>query len=197
MNIRYAYDPVRAEQLLEQAGWLKGSDGIRARVSQRLSFTLWTIAGHTILEQYATVMQQQWKSVSVDMTPKTEDFQSLVTRISETHDFEAVLLGFGWGVDPDQTTLWASDSYPKGSNYNRYSNAQVDALLRRGFGEPDPAMRKQIYVDMQNILMDEMPTLVFDFPQGIAGVNTRVHNLLPNAINFHWNAHTFWVDDGR
>ncbi len=45
--------------------------------------------------------------------------------------------------------------------------------------------------------MDELPSLIIDFPEALTAVNKRVHNLKPNAINTRWNAHTWWVDDGR
>jgi hypothetical protein len=45
--------------------------------------------------------------------------------------------------------------------------------------------------------MDDLPSLILDFPQSTAAVNKRVHNLNPNAINIRWNAHTWWVSDGK
>jgi peptide/nickel transport system substrate-binding protein len=197
ITTKYTYDPKKAEQLLDQAGWAKGPDGIRAKGGQKLSFTLWTNAGNKVREQYVTVMQQQWKAIGVDATPKTEEWNAFLTRITETHDFEVYLVGFQWDVDPDQTTMWSTESYEGGFNMNKYSNKKVDELMSSGLSELDQAKRKQLYVDMQNVIMDELPNLIIDFPQGLQGVNKRVHNLKPNAVNTRWNAHTWWVDDGK
>ena len=107
------------------------------------------------------------------------------------------LVGFSWGVDPDQTTMWGTDSAKGGFNMGKYSNAKVDELLKQGLSELDTAKRTAIYVDMQNILMDELPNVVLFFTQGLAALNKRVKNFFPNATNVRWNAHTFWVTDGK
>ena len=104
------------------------------------------------------------------------------------------LVGFQWDVDPDQTTMWATEAYEGGFNMNKYSNPQVDELLKQGLLTTDQEERKRIYTEMQNILQDELPSPVLDFPKAIAGVNKRVHNLWPNAVDTTFNAHQWWVD---
>ena len=197
IQLKYPYDLKKAEQLLDEAGWKKGADGIRAKDGQRLSFTLWTNAGNKVREQYVTVMQQQWKALGVDATPKTEEWNAFLARLNETHDFDAYLSGFVFGVDPDQSSFWTCDAYTGGFNRAKYCNKRVDELFAQGLTELDQAKRKQLYIEAQNILLDELPTVMLDFPQGLAAVNKRVHNLKPNAINVRWNAHTWWVDDRR
>jgi peptide/nickel transport system substrate-binding protein len=194
---KYPYDLNKANQLLDQAGWVKGPDGIRAKDGKKLSFTLWTNAGNTQRGQYITVMQQMWKAIGVDATPKTEEWNAYLTRINESHDFDIFLVGFSWGVDPDQTTMWSCDSYQGGFNSYKYCNPQVDDLLAKGLSELDQNKRKAYYVQMQNILMEDMPALVMDFPKTTNALNKRVHNMFPNAINLRWNAHTWWVADGK
>ncbi|MDP9372463.1 MAG: ABC transporter substrate-binding protein [Chloroflexota bacterium] len=197
IRTKYPYDPRRAEQLLEEAGWRRGGDGVRAKDGQRLAFGIWTNAGNNVRQQYITVMQQQWRQIGVDVTPRTEEWNAFLTRITETRDFEIFLVGFGWDVDPDQTSMWATESYSGGFNMNKYSNARVDQLLTQALSELDRERRRQLYIEMQNIVMDELPSLIIDFPEALTAVNKRVHNLKPNAINTRWNAHTWWVDDGR
>jgi peptide/nickel transport system substrate-binding protein len=194
LKTKYSYDPRRAEQLLDEAGWRKGADGIRAKDGQRLSFTLWTNAGNKTREQYVTVMQQQWKAIGVEATPKTEEWNAYITRITETHDFEMFLVGFGWQADPDQTSMWSCGGYTGGFNLNKYCNPRVDELLAQGLAEFDQEKRKQLYVEMQNIIMDELPAFIMLFPQDIVAVNKRVHNLRPNGVNTRWNVHTWWVE---
>src|SRR5204863_1821386 len=150
---KYTYDPKMAEQLLDQAGWTKGPDGIRAKGGQKLSFTIWTNAGNKDREQTVTVMQQQWKLIGVDATPKTEEWNAFLTRITETHDFEIFLVGFSWGVDPAPTPMWSTDSYEGGFNMGKYSNTKVDELLSSGLSNLDRDKSTHAPVDMQNCLM--------------------------------------------
>ena len=191
---KYEYSEDKANQVLDQAGWTKGSDGIRAKDGQKLSFTMYTNSGNDVRQQYLTVMQQQWKKIGVDMTPKTEEWNAFLDRITGTKDFDVFLVGFSWNTDPDQTTMWATDSYTGGFNMNKYSNPKVDDLLKQGLATTDQAKRKDIYTQMQNILLDDMPSAITDFPKGIYGVNNRTHNYFPNAVDIPFNAHLWWVD---
>ena len=194
---QYTYDLTKANQMLDEAGWAKGSDGIRAKDGKKLSFNLWTFAGNKVREQQVTAMQQMWKGVGVDATIKTEEWNAFLSRLTESHDFDVILVAYGVGTDPDQTTFFACDAYKSGFNVGKYCNPQVDALLTKGLSELDQAKRKQIYLDMENILWDDLPTILTDFAQGIDVVNKRVHNMRPNATNFRWNAETWWVADGK
>ncbi len=197
MKTKYTYDPKKAAQLLDAAGWVAGGDGVRAKDGKKLQFTIWTNAGNKNREALITVMQQQWKAIGVDATPKTEDFASLVTRITETHDFEVAMLGFIWDVDPDQSAMWSTKSYEGGFNLGKYSNPAVDKLIDSGLTELDTAKRKQIYIDMQNAVLDDAPSIILVFPQAVGVVNKRLHNCKPNAVNIRWNTHQWWVEDGK
>src|SRR5579875_3772684 len=191
---KYPYDLNKAKQLLDQAGWKAGSDGIRAKDGKKLSFTLWTYSGSDTVQSMATVFQQEWKQIGVQMTPQFQEWNSFLTRIENTHDFDIALLGFSWGVDPDQSTMWACASYSGGFNMNKYCNPQVDTLLNDALGTTDKAKRKQYYTQMQNILEDDLPNVVVLFSKAVGGVNKRVHNFFPNAVNTQFNSEQWWVD---
>lgn len=190
----YSYDPEKAAQMLDDAGWMPGSDGIRAKDGQRLAFTVYTNAGNTVREQFVTIFQQQWAEIGVECTPQAEEWNAFLERITGTKDFEMFLVGFSWDTDPDQSTMWATEGYEGGFNMNKYSNPEVDELLQQGLQTTDQDERIEIYTQMQNILMDELPSAILDFPRDIAGVSTRVHNLFPNDVDDRFNAHQWWID---
>ena len=194
IKLKYPHDPDQANKLLDNAGWVKGSDGIRAKDGARLSFTLHTNSGSNVNTQYAAVMQQAWKAIGVDCTPKEDEWNAFLERLTSSHDFEVFLIGFSWGVDPDQSNMWSTAAYEGGLNVNKYSNPQVDDLLEQGIRETAIPTRKQIYTQMQNIVVEDLPSAIIDFPKSIAAYNKRVHNLFPNAVDDRWNAHLWWVD---
>ncbi|HEX5164097.1 MAG TPA: ABC transporter substrate-binding protein, partial [Thermomicrobiales bacterium] len=195
IELKYPYDPDKAKQLLDDAGWVEGSDGIREKDGQRLAFTMYTNAGNQVREQYLTVLQEYWSAIGVEMTPQLEPFPALVERITETFDFEAYLIGFSWGVAPDQTTMWACDSaHGNGFNTVAYCNEEVDKLLQEGLVETDREKRIEIYTQMQNIIMEDLPHVILDFPQGFTGVSNRVHNVFPSDVNVRFNMQQWWVD---
>ena len=197
ITTKYDYNPKKAAQLLDDAGWKPGSDGIRAKDGKRLSFVLYAQTGDKILEGYTSVFQENWKDIGVEMKPQLEEFSNLVTRIAKNFDFDVFLIGFSQGVDPDQQTFY--DSRQHGSGFNRfsYNNKQVDTLFDQAVHTLDREKRKQLYIDIQNIIVSEAPTLVTDFPKSIVGVNKRVKNRIANTVGTSYNAYQWYVTDGK
>jgi peptide/nickel transport system substrate-binding protein len=191
----YAYDPDRARDLLDEAGWVAGSDGAREKDGERLAFSMYADSSNPTASAYVTAMQEFWAEIGVEMTPQLEPFPSLVERISVTFDYETFLIGFEWGVAPDQSAMFACDSYEAGFNVMRYCNEEVDALLEEALSEPDQTARVDMYTEYQNLLLEDLPAAILNFPQSIDGYTTRVHNLYPSSINARFNAETWWVED--
>ncbi|MBA3944340.1 MAG: hypothetical protein H0X37_07225 [Herpetosiphonaceae bacterium] len=197
MTTRYDFDPAKANQMLDAAGYVKGADGSRAKDGKKLSFSMYTYSGDKTIEGYMTVLQQNWKDIGVDMTPQYEEFSAFVTRLTKTFDFQSFFVGFSWGVDPDQQTMWDSKQHGPGFNLYDYSNPKVDQLLDQGLKTVDQEKRKQIYADMQNLVMADAPALITDFPKALAGVNNRVGNFIPNAVGTALYANQWYVKDGK
>ncbi len=201
ITTKYDYDPKKAAQLLDDLGWKKGSDGIRVKDGKKLSFSMNFQSGDKTTEGYAAVFQDNWKEIGVEMKPQFEEFSVFVTRITKTFDFETFFVGFSWGVDPDQQTMWDSKQHGPGFNLYSYKNEKVDALLAEGLKTLDQEKRKQIYLDMQNIVVADAPALITDFPKIIYGVNKRVKNFVPSAVvttqNAYLNGYQWYVTDGK
>ncbi|MDQ3547984.1 MAG: ABC transporter substrate-binding protein [Chloroflexota bacterium] len=190
----YEYDPELSVQLLDEAGWVEGSDGIREKDGEKMSFLMYGISSSETAVQTLQVMQESWREIGVEMTPTPEPFQSLVSRVTETFDFEAFIVGFGWGATPDQGAMWKCDSYGSGFNIVKYCNPEVDAALDAALSELDRDTRIELYADFQNLLLADLPMAVTDFPKGIAAVSTRVHNHYANTSNVRFNMETWWVE---
>ncbi|HUG13515.1 MAG TPA: ABC transporter substrate-binding protein [Thermomicrobiales bacterium] len=195
IEMTYPYDPAMAEQLLDEAGWVLGSDGVRAKDGQRLSFEMITNAGNQVREAYLTAIQQYWADIGIEMTPLLEPFPQVVERLTATYDFEVVLIGFSWSADPDQATMFSCDGYGGGFNFVRYCNEEVDTILQQALNEVDRDARIELYTQFQNIIMEDLPMAILDFPQAFIGVNNRVHNLYPAAFGTRTNIHLWWVED--
>ena len=199
---KYKLDKAAAEKLLDDAGWAKGSDGIRAKGGVRLSFELNTNTGNKVRENLIQVMQQQWKEIGVEATPRPIAFQTLVTQIRSTHTFQMLLIGIAYGdTDPDQTTLFTTKGIGSGGlNGMQYKNADVDRLMDEALTTTDRAKRKPLYFQIQNILADELPAPILFYPNYLWGVNKRVKNFNVGPYNTYqgraWMKDTF-VTDGK
>ena len=199
---KYKYDKAGAQKLLDDAGWVKGSDGIRSKGGVRLSFELNTNSGNKVRENLIVVMQQQWKEIGVEVTPRPIAFQTLVTQIRSTHTFQALVIGIASSdTDPDQTTLWTTKGIGSGGlNGMQYKNPDVDRLMAEALTSTDRSKRKPLYGQIQNILMDELPAPILAFYNSLWGVNKRVKNFNLGPFNTYqsrpWLKDTF-VTDGK
>ncbi|HQZ90957.1 MAG TPA: ABC transporter substrate-binding protein [Thermomicrobiales bacterium] len=194
IKLKYPYDVDKANQLLDEAGWVKGSDGVRAKDGKKLEFTMYTNAGNNVREQYLVAAQAYWNEIGVKMTPQLEPFPELVDRITETHDFDIFLIGFSWSATPDQSIMFGCNSYEGGFNFGKYCNEEVDKVLNEAMSEPDRAKRIELYTEFQNLMLADAPAAILDFPQSPTGVNQRLHNVFPSGINAYWNVNHWWVD---
>ena len=191
----YAYDPKQAAAMLDAAGWKLGSDGIRAKDGKRFSFTLWTNAGNNIREAIIVAAQDYWKQVGVEVKTQTEEWNAFLKRIGATpdgtRDYDAFLVGFSWGVDPSQKDMWASEG---GFNLNKYKNPEMDKLLDDALNTLDQSKRKDFYVRMQQIVNEDVPSMILYFPQSTIGVSKRVNGYKPAPGNIPWNnVQDWWV----
>jgi peptide/nickel transport system substrate-binding protein len=191
----YRYDVELARQLLDEAGWVQASDGIRVKDGQRFSFTMLADVGDPIASAYVTAMQEFWNEIGIAMQPDLLPFQSLVEAVAVTFDFDAFLIGFSWGPSPDQGAMFECGAYQAGFNVVRYCNEEIDELLAEARAEQDQDRRLELYTEFQNLIMADLPIAVLDFPRSISGINTRVHNVFPSTINERFNAETWWVEE--
>jgi peptide/nickel transport system substrate-binding protein len=194
----YDYNPTKAKQLLEEAGWKAGADGVRVKEGKRFAFTIFTNAGNKIREASIVAMQQYWKEVGLDVKTATEEWNAFLKRIGATpdgtRDFEIFLVGFNWGVDPSQKTMWHSSSFaPAGFNTNFYKNAEMDTLLDDALNTLNQSKRKELYFKMQQILAAEAPSAILFFAQTTGGFSKRLHNFKPTAVGAFNNVHEWWM----
>ena len=199
---KYGFDKAKAEQMLDAAGWNKGSDGTRAKNGVKLAFEIDTNAGNNVRAKLIQIMQQQWHDIGVEVTPRTIAFQTLVTQLRATHTFDVILLGIAFGdTDPDETTLFTSSGIGSGGlNGMQYKNPQIDQLMADALKTTDRTKRKPIYYQIQSILADELPAPILTVPNSLWGFNTRVKNFNVGPYNIYqarpWMKDVF-VTDGK
>jgi peptide/nickel transport system substrate-binding protein len=175
----FGFDKAKAQSMLDAAGWKAGSGGgTRQKDGVPFKFEMITNAGNKVRENLLVVLQQQWKDVGIDATPKYVDFNKvLVPALTNTRLFDMIMVGFSWNVDPDQSAVWHSrNAGPGGFNAMQFKNAAMDKALDDAVATLDQAKRKQLYFKVQQIVAEEQPAPVLVFPNGILSLNKRVQN---------------------
>jgi peptide/nickel transport system substrate-binding protein len=193
---KYTYDPDKAASLLDEAGWVAGSDGIREKDGQKLSFKVMYGSGSASSDQIIAFFQENWKAVGVEGTPDPVDFSGvLVPAITDTRDFEVCFLGFNWDATGDQSAMYSTDGYAGGFNVMKYSNPEVDKLNAEANRELDPEKRKELLIQSASLVNADLPNVVLWYRKGRTGYNkTRIHNFAPNALaGWYWSLPFVWV----
>jgi peptide/nickel transport system substrate-binding protein len=159
----YDYNPETARQLLDQAGWVAGGDGMREKGGQKAAFTLSVIQGDSQRRPEAELAQQWYKDIGVDMQIR-EATDVVDGTIEGKYDAGLFNWVYGGGSgEPDARDTLSSNG---ANNFSHFKNAEVDSLLQEGIRELDEARRIEIYNRVQEIVAENVPFLYFLHPQG-------------------------------
>jgi peptide/nickel transport system substrate-binding protein len=186
---RYPHDVARARQLLAQAGWLRNADGLLEKDGQPFKFTLMTNQGNEERRKVAEIVQASLKELGVEVEIRILEWASFIKEYVKKRRFDAIILGWGIGMDPDQYEIWhSSKTGPEELNHISYANPEVDELLTRGRASCHESQRKQYYDRLQEILAEEQPLVFLYFPDALPVVARRVHGIVesPNGIRFNF-----------
>ncbi|MBI3081244.1 MAG: peptide-binding protein, partial [candidate division NC10 bacterium] len=109
-------------------------------------------------------------------------------------DFEAIILGWGLGLDPDQYEIWhSSKTGPDPLNHISYSNPEVDRLLESGRRTFNQERRKAIYREFQRVLAEDQPVVFLYVPDALMAVSSRIHGIEPAPAGLAWNFIRWYV----
>jgi peptide/nickel transport system substrate-binding protein len=202
----YAYDPQTARQLLEQDGWTRGSDGVYQKDNQKLEFSMVTNSGNKVRENLLQIAVEQYKQIGVNVTPLTESFEKLDERTTKTkdptygdqggRDFDAVIVGWSLGADPDGYSIWHSSQIPPpGFNSVGYRNDAADKALEDGRTKCSRDERKAAYKVFNKQLNEDQPYNFGYSPNSLLFVNKRLQGLDPGPFRRQslWNVDKWWV----
>lgn len=174
----YPYDPERARELLAEAGFELGSDGMVTLDGEAFSFAI-TYPNVQIFEQVATLMQQYFRDVGVATTLRGLEFNTFVSEALVPRDYDLLL---GWWVtppDPDIYPYYHSSAAESGNNVTMYRSAEADELLQRGREVADPAERAAVYRELLGLLAEELPMIYLWYPDEIIALNADLGGYPP------------------
>ena len=189
------FDPKKASELLEQAGWVnKNSSGILVKDGRPLSFTILTNHGNQQRLLTAQIIQQRLKRIGVDVKIRVVEWAAFLKEFIDKGNFEAVLLAWSISQDPDMFDVWHSSKTKPGElNFIGYSNAEVDKLLVEGRSTFDIEKRKKSYYRIQEILADEQPYTFLYVPDALPVVSSRVYGVEPSSAGISHNDNKWYV----
>jgi peptide/nickel transport system substrate-binding protein len=188
----YPYDPEQAIALLDEAGWLVGTDGVREKDGQRLAFTLTTTSEWEPFVVDVQVLQEYWRAVGVEVELDLVEYTSLAERVA-AGDYEVAHLDYYGQMTPDLTNRFACENP---NNFPRYCNEEVDALLEEARVELNQERRVELYTEFQNLVLADLPILPQYFVDGYSAISPRVHNppTMEALANNWFAAEKVWIE---
>jgi peptide/nickel transport system substrate-binding protein len=179
---KYRYDPALAKKLLADAGY---ANGLKASLIVSKGVT-------SGADEVLAALQAQWRAVGVDVALNILD-QSAVdqNRRLPPEQAEAKHMPFvgvsAFYPDPHAALygrFHSSQWTPKGQNYSFYKNARVDELLDQGARESDPTKRTAFYREIQEIILEEAPSVFTYDTRYVYAARSNLKNvvLLPTQV---------------
>ena len=163
----YSYDPQKARQLLDGAGYPAGNNGMRGL---RFEYKT-TPEGARMGEVFQAMLQR----VGVELTIRSLEFAAYYADI-QAGSFDLTSLQWVGINDPNSYYMVfdSSKTPPHGQNRGYYSNPAMDRLLEAGMTTVDPEARKKIYGQVQRLAAQELPYVSLWWVDNVAVMNRRL-----------------------
>lgn len=191
----------RANELLEEAGWERGPDGIRVKDGERLEL-LFQTSTNAVRQDFQALIQQDWREIGVEARLRNVDagvfFGSdpgsndtylkffadaqMYASLFEGTDPTPHLEQRRCGREPQPSTQW------QGQNINRYCNEEYDELWAELNREPDPDRRQELVIALNDMFVQDYAHLPLVARGRVSAASTTVGGIVMNVWDSeHWN----------
>lgn len=194
----FPYDVEKADQLLEEAGWVMGNDGIRvakgamyAEDGTRLSLELQGYTAFDPLQLTEEFIVENLKAIGIEARIQNYDFSIIFGTYEDNSprmvgDFDMLIFDRGFTTEPQSynydsyhSSNIPTEEHPTGGNIYRWVNPKVDAALERAGSSFDLQTRKDAYCEIGQAVLDDLPQVYIYLFQDNYGVadNLEGYNL--------------------
>jgi peptide/nickel transport system substrate-binding protein len=200
-NTKWEFNVDKANQLLEEAGWKRGSDGIRAKDGKKLKLVFQTSINAPRQKTQAIVKQACQKAgVDVELKSVTASvyFSSDVANPDTARkfysDIQMYTIGSPSVPDPErfmqQFVSWeiaSKDNKWQGSNPTRWRNDEYDKIFRAAEGELDPVKRAALFIKMNDMAVEDVVVIPVVNRRWVAAMSNKLRATLSGWDNDFWN----------
>jgi peptide/nickel transport system substrate-binding protein len=190
------YSPDGALKALQDEGFRLQNGVLKDRDGNDVVFSIITNSGNKYRERMATMIQDDLSKIGIHVNVVTLDFPSLIERMTQTFDYEAILLGLtNVGLDPnDQMNVWLSSSEnhqwnPQEKTPETAWEAEIDRLMRAQASSADPKKRKEAFDRVQEIAGEQEPFIYLVNRNALSAVAPTVRGASPVILvpQTYWN----------
>lgn len=189
------YDPARAGQLLDQAGWRDTNrDGIRDKGGRPLRIEVEYNASDPVRQDVLVRIQSELRKIGVQIVPRAYESTTWVERL-RGRQFQGSFWGWGWGpgvMGPNARMLFHSASIPPGGpNFAGYRNPRMDALIDSVMVEMDTTRARGLWRQIEQTAIDDAVYAPIFLDPEFYGVSSRIGNVKFRGIEW-WEDVPYW-----
>jgi peptide/nickel transport system substrate-binding protein len=189
------YNPDLALKALQGEGFRMENGTLKDKDGNEVVFSIITNAGNKYRERIAVLIQDDLQKIGVHVNVDAFDFPSLIERMTQSFDYEAILLGLtNVDLDPDgEMNVWLSSSAnhqwnPQQKTPETPWEAEIDRLMRAQASTSDTNKRKEAFDRVQEIVVEQEPFIFLINKNALSAVSTAVHGAAPVILS----PQTFW-----
>ena len=187
-NLKWEFNPDKANQILDAAGWKRGGDGIRAKDGKRLKFLLQTSINPLRQKEQAIIKQVAGKagfSMELKTVVASVFFGSDAANPDNVAHFTADLQMYAWqfAADPQpdmrvflSREVASKDNQFSGRNTTRWRNEEYDRLWLAAEGEMDSVKRAAMFIRMNDLVVQKAVVIPLVWRNWVSGVSNRLKN---------------------
>lgn len=192
---RYPHDPDKARALLAEAGWRqKNEEGLLVKDGVPFRFQILTNQGNDERKKIAEIIQATLREYGVGVEIRVLEWAAFLKEHIKKRNFEAIVMGWGIGIDPDQFGVWhSSQQGPDELNHIGYASPEADALLEAGRSTCVQAERVRFYHRFQELMAEDQPLVFLYFRDALPAVSSRVYGIDPGPAGIRYNFHDWFV----
>lgn len=196
-----AFDIAAANQLLDQAGWVLGSDGVRSKGGLRLDFQYSTTANNQWRADDETINQANFAKIGVKVTIQNypaSTFFSTFLGSGKAGSYDLAEWATSYSYDPNNAASYRCDQIGL-SNFNYACSQKMDDLFIQEQSTADPVKRQEIFNQLHALLLTEYPIVSMFSPSDISIHKQGSHNYKPGpfAASETVNIWDWWCDNGK
>jgi peptide/nickel transport system substrate-binding protein len=206
---QYSYDLAKARELLKEIG-IEDRDGdgiLEDADGNKIEFVFNTNIENNSRNKAAVLIQEDLRKLGFKVVFQPVEFNTLVHKIDDTHDYDCILMGLaGGGADPAfqanviKSSGFTHQWFPRQKTPSTDWEARMDELMDAQMKTLDFAERKKDFDEVQEILSEEQPMIFTVTPYYYAAARADIGNLKPTALSYYrvsWNAEELYFKTNR
>ena len=183
----------KAKEFLDKSGFVLKNGVLYDSYGNRVEFDLYTNAGSLDREAIGVMIKQDLEELGMKVNFKPIEFNSLVNKLSNTHDWDMAIMGLtGSPLEPhDGKNVWMSDGPlhlfnqrdPKKIVDDKLEwEKELDSIFEKGALKLTFEQRKPLYDKYQEIIYNEKPIIYLYSPIRISAIRKKIKNIFPSSL---------------